>query len=70
MKSELPLIHSFLNRNVTVKVEESLIVKGKLLYYRLGKRVKPHKPHVLILENSLGKIIVRGNYLLLGENHE
>jgi small nuclear ribonucleoprotein (snRNP)-like protein len=63
--NNLPLIHSFLNRKVKVKVSEALEVQGVLIRYQL-QSVREHKPNLLFLKN--GRIqIVRGNWLAISE---
>jgi hypothetical protein len=69
-KAEKPLIHSFLGKNVQVKISESLTVEGTLIYYQFGCKTKPHSPHILILKNKDGFHVLRGNWLSIsgGEN--
>jgi hypothetical protein len=67
---EKPLIHSFLGKDVRVKVSEGLTVEGQLIYYQFGCKSKPHRPNVLILKNDDGFHVLRGNWLSIsgGEN--
>jgi len=64
--NNLPLIHSFLNRKVKVKVSEGLEIRGILLRYQLPS-VREHKPNLLFLKNGSGIQIVRGNWLAISE---
>ena len=47
--NHLPLIHQFLGKTVFIEVE-GLTVHGKLIRYDFGRKEKPHKPFILILE--------------------
>jgi hypothetical protein len=62
----LPLIHRFLGKNVLVELEDCVFY-GKLLHYQLGRKGKPHKPSLLIVESQIGKVLVRGNWISIGE---
>jgi hypothetical protein len=64
--NELPLIRRFLGKNVLVELED-FRVHGKLIGYEFGRKEKPHKPFILIVESSFGKIIIRGNWFSIGE---
>jgi len=61
-----PLIHRFLGKTVLVKLEDC-VFHGKLIRYELGRKGKPHKPTILIVESQLGPIIIRGNWISIGE---
>jgi hypothetical protein len=63
---ELPLIHRFLGKTVLVELEDC-VFHGKLLHYQLGRKGKPHKPTILIVESQAGKVLIRGNWLSIGE---
>lgn len=69
---EKPLINLFLDKHVTVEVEKDLEVRGKFLRYEFGSKNKgkPHRPNVLIVENSLGRLIIRGNWIGIGLNYD
>ncbi len=56
-----PLVHLFLGRNVTVELE-NLEVSGQLVQCRFGDKIQNHKPSILILQNSAGWLILRGNW--------
>ena len=62
----LPLIHQFLNKQVSIEVE-GLTVHGKLIRYDFGNKEKPHRPSVLILESPSGKTVIRGNWINITE---
>ena len=64
--NNLPLIHSFLNRKVRIKVSEGLEIRGILLRYQLQSKGE-HKPNLLVLKNGSGIQIVRGNWLAISE---
>ena len=64
--NHLPLIHQFLGKTVFIEVE-GLTVHGKLIRYDLGRKEKPHKPFILILENGQGKHVLRGNFVSISE---
>jgi len=61
-----PLIHRFLEKNVFVELED-FRVYGKLIHYEFGRKGKLHKPTILIVESQAGKILIRGNWLSIGE---
>jgi len=63
---ELPLIHAFLNREIVVKISDFLSIQGKLVFYSLNGRGS-HKPQVLILKDSRGFHVLRGNWISLSE---
>jgi hypothetical protein len=70
-RAEKPLIDVFLGRKVKVKVSEDLTVEGTLVYYQFGRKTKPHSPHILILKDDSGRLLIlRGNWLSIsgGEN--
>jgi hypothetical protein len=70
-KAEKPLIHSFLGKDVQVKVDTRFVVEGQLIHCELGSKSKPHKPTVLIIKNKDGFHVLRGNWLSIsgmGEN--
>ena len=62
----LPLIHSFLNKHVKVKVDDGLTVEGVLVCYQMENKTK-HKPSILVLKNSSGFQLLRGNWLSISE---
>jgi len=62
----LPLIHSFLNKRVRVKVSEGLMVQGVLVRYQNGDKAK-HLPNILILKDGNGYHILRGNFENISE---
>jgi hypothetical protein len=66
-KGNLPLIHSFLNKRVRVKVDDGLTVEGTLVYCQLGSKTKPHRPNVLILKSRGGVCLLRGNFQHMAE---
>jgi small nuclear ribonucleoprotein (snRNP)-like protein len=57
----LPLIHSFLNKRVRVKVHDGLTVEGVLVRYQNEDKVR-HFPNVLILKDGSNYHILRGNF--------
>jgi hypothetical protein len=59
--SHLPLIHSFLNKHVCVKVDDSLTVEGVLVRYQNENKAR-HLPNILILKNGNSYYILRRNY--------
>jgi len=61
-----PLIHQFLGKTVLVELEDC-VFHGKLLRYELGRKMKPHKPTILIVESQAGPVIIRGNWISIGE---
>jgi hypothetical protein len=61
-----PLIHLFLGKTVLVELEDC-VFHGKLLRYELGRKMKPHKPTILIVESQAGPVIIRGNWTSIGE---
>ena len=60
------IVENFINKQVSVELE-GLTVHGKLVRYDLGRKEKPHRPSVLILESPLGNIVVRGNWINITE---
>jgi len=64
--SNLPLIHTFLNKHVKVKVNDGFEVSGMLIHYQMENKTL-HKPSVLILENGEGLHLLRGNFENLTE---
>jgi len=62
----LPLIHSFLNKRVRVKVSEGLTVQGVLVKYQNGDKAN-HSPSILILKDGNGYHILRGNFENISE---
>ncbi len=64
--SNLPLIHSFLGKYVKVKVDDDLEVSGVLVYYQMENKVE-RKPSILILKNSQGIHVLRGNFENISE---
>jgi hypothetical protein len=64
--NNLPLIHSFLNRKVKVKVSEGLEIRGILLRYQLQSKGE-HKPNLLILKDGDSFHFIRGNWLSISE---
>jgi small nuclear ribonucleoprotein (snRNP)-like protein len=65
-KRELPLIHTFLNKHVKVKVDDGFEVSGMLIHYQMENKTL-HKPSVLILKNGDGLHVLRGNFENLSE---
>ena len=65
-KDNLPLIHSFLNKRVRVKVDDSLTVEGVLIRYQNGNKAN-HLPNVLILKDGSSYRILRGNFQHISE---
>jgi hypothetical protein len=65
-KHEKPIFHYFLGKTVLVELEDC-VFHGKLLHYQLGRKMKPHKPTILIIESQTGKVIIRGNWISIGE---
>jgi len=64
--NNLPLIHSFLNRKVRVKVSEALEIQGVLIRYQNEDKVK-HLPNLLILKDGDSFHFIRGNWLSISE---
>jgi hypothetical protein len=64
--SHLPLIHSFLNKHVCVKVDDGLTVEGVLIRYQNEDKAR-HLPNILILKNGNSYYILRGNYQHISE---
>ena len=62
----LPLIHSFLNKRVRVKVSEGLTVQGVLVKYQNGDKAN-HLPNILILKNENGYHILRATFENISE---
>lgn len=62
--NEPSILDCFLHREITVEIERNFIVTGKLLAYQSNDKLK-HQPSVLVLQNSCGKILVRGDFTLL-----
>ena len=67
--SNLPLIHSFLNKRVRVKVGEDLAVEGVLVRYQNGNKAN-HLPNVLILKDGSSYHVLRGNFQHISEAAE
>ena len=65
-KGNLPLIHGFLGKHVKVKVDDGFEVSGVLVYYQMENKTL-HKPSVLVLKNSDGFQLLRGNWLNISE---
>jgi len=64
--SHYPLIHTFLNRHVKVKVDDYYEVSGLLICYQ-NECKSLHRPFVLVLENAQGKHVLRGNFISINE---
>jgi small nuclear ribonucleoprotein (snRNP)-like protein len=64
--SNLPLIHTFLNKHVKVKIEGNFEVSGVLICYQMENKTL-HKPSVLILKNGDGFHVLRGNFENISE---
>lgn len=64
-RHEKPLIGLFLGKLVSVEVERGVEVTGRLLRYELGNKNKPHRPHILIMDNGSQRVILRGNWLAM-----
>jgi hypothetical protein len=65
--SHLPLIHSFLNKRVRVKVDDGLTVEGVLIRYQNEDKTK-HLPNMLVLREDSGRwFILRGNFQHISE---
>jgi small nuclear ribonucleoprotein (snRNP)-like protein len=65
-KRELPLIHDFLRKTVRIKVDDGLTVEGLLVCYQMENKTE-HKPSVLVLKNSDGFHVLRGNFENISE---
>jgi hypothetical protein len=64
--NSLPLIHSFLNKRVRVKVDDGLTVEGVLIRYQNEDKTK-HLPNVLVLKDGSSYRILRGNFENISE---
>ncbi len=64
--NNLPLIHGFLGKHVKVKVDDCLTVEGVLIRYQMENKAE-HKPSVLVLKNSNGFQLLRGNFENISE---
>jgi hypothetical protein len=51
----------FLGKNVSIELDD-LTVNGRLIHYQQGRKIRPHKPFVLILDSPTGKVLIRGNW--------
>jgi len=65
-RNNLPLIHSFLNKRVRVKVDDGLTVEGVLIRYQNEDKTK-HLPNVLVLKDGSSYRILRGNFQHISE---
>jgi len=46
---------------------EDFLICGKLKAYDFGKKEKPHKPSLLILDSPQGYLILRGNWFSISK---
>jgi len=60
-KRELPLIHTFLNKHVKVKIDDDFEVSGLLVCYQMENKIL-HKPSVLILKDGDRLHVLRGAF--------
>jgi hypothetical protein len=62
-----PLSH-FLGKNVVVEADyNNVVIIGRMIYYQIGSQEKPHRPFILVLENSQGKHVLRGDWISISE---
>ena len=64
--NSLPLIHSFLNKRVRIKVDDGLTVEGTLVRYQNENKAR-HLPNVLVLKDGSSYRILRGNFQHISE---
>jgi len=64
--NSLPLIHSFLNKRVRVKVDDALTVEGVLVRYQNEDKAR-RLPNVLVLKDGSSYCILRGNFQHISE---
>ena len=60
------IVENFINKQVSVELE-GLTVHGELIRYDFGRKQKPHRPSVLIVESPSGKTVIRGNWVNISE---